>query len=31
MDLFEGFKQDITAACMGAVAATSAYAYFKSL
>lgn len=31
MDLFQGFKQDITAACMGAVAATSAYAYFKSL
>ncbi len=30
MDLFKGFKQDITAACMGAVAATSAYNYFKA-
>ncbi|MEK7619090.1 MAG: FAD-dependent oxidoreductase [Patescibacteria group bacterium] len=29
MDLFGGFKQDITAACMGAVAATSAYEYYK--
>lgn len=29
MDLFRGFKQDITAACMGAVAATSAYEYLK--
>lgn len=29
MDLFSGFKQDITAACMGAVAATSAYEYYK--
>lgn len=29
MDLFKGFKQDITAACMGAVAATSAYDFFK--
>lgn len=29
MDLFGGFKQDITAACMGAVAATSAYNYYK--
>lgn len=31
MNLFHGFKQDITAACMGAVAATSAYEYFKRL
>jgi len=29
MNLFEGFKQDITAAAMGAVAATSAYEYYK--
>lgn len=28
-NLFEGFKQDITAAAMGAVAATSAYEYYK--
>lgn len=30
MNLFSGFKQDITAACMGAVAATSAFQYFKA-
>lgn len=29
INLFEGFKQDITAAAMGAVAATSAYDYYK--
>ncbi len=29
MDLCHGFEQDITAACMGAVAATSAYEYVK--
>ncbi len=29
INLFEGFKQDITAAAMGAVAATSAYEYYK--
>ncbi|MBI2483759.1 FAD-dependent oxidoreductase [Candidatus Uhrbacteria bacterium] len=28
-NLFEGFRQDITAAAMGAVAATSAYEYYK--
>ncbi len=29
VNLFEGFKQDITAAAMGAIAATSAYNYTK--
>ena len=29
-NLFSGFKQDITAAAMGAVAATSAFQYFKA-